>query len=124
MSHIPCVQGSADWFSERTGRVTASRLADALSFLKRGGESQARKDYKTEIVVECLTGLAQEHYVSPAMIWGTQNEPFARALYEVRNDVSVEQCGLFVHPTIRNFAASPDFLIGEDGLGEIKCPTS
>jgi putative phage-type endonuclease len=131
MSRIFCEQGTVDWFTARTARVTASQVADAMSYLKRGAkngekgaESQARKDYKAQLVVETLTGISQENYVSPAMIWGTEQEPYARALYEVEKGVSVEQVGFFVHPEIDRFGASPDGLVGDDGLLEVKCPNS
>lgn len=131
MSRIFCEQGTVDWFTARTARVTASRVAAAMSYLKRaskngekGTESQARKDYKAQLVVETLTGISQENYVSPEMIWGIEQEPFARALYEVEKGVSVEQVGFFVHPEIDRFGASPDGLVEGDGLVEIKCPNS
>lgn len=118
------VQGSPDWLAMRVGRVTGSRVSDVLSYLKKGGESQARKDYKAEIVCEILTGLAAEHYVSPAMEWGTANEEFARAAYEIERDATVNTIGFAVHPHIDRFGASPDGLVGDRGLIEIKCPNT
>ncbi len=124
MPIINCEQGSLAWFMERCGRVTGSRVADAMSFLKKGGESQARRAYKAEIVCELLTGKAVEHFVTKEMEFGILNEPFARAAYELQNDVSVEDVGFAIHPSLERFGASPDGLVGEDGLIEIKCPST
>ncbi|HEV2521063.1 MAG TPA: YqaJ viral recombinase family protein [Candidatus Acidoferrales bacterium] len=119
---IDCVQGSAEWFDARLGRVTASRVRDALSMLKRGGSSEARERYKIDLLTEMLTGKPVEHYVSPAMDFGTEYEPVARSTYEMRTEVEVELIGFVVHPSIIRAGASPDGLVGEDGLVEIKVP--
>jgi YqaJ-like viral recombinase domain len=124
---ISCSQGSQEWFEARAGRVTASNVADVLAFLKRGdkkgGETAARASYKAQIVAETLSGSAiLDGYLSSFMQHGTEMEPFARAAYEVRNNVSVDTVGFIVHPTIDRFGASPDGLIGKDGGIEIKAP--
>ncbi len=121
---VDCKQGSLAWFTERCGRVTGSRVCDAMSFLKKGGESLARRAYKAEIVCELLTGKAVEHFVTKEMEFGILNEPFARAAYELQNDVSVEDIGFAIHPSLERFGASPDGLVGDDGLIEIKCPST
>src|SRR5450759_734134 len=97
---VECVQGTAEWLHARVGKVTGSRMADVMSFLKKGGESQRRKDYKAEIICELLTGRAQEHYVTPAMEWGLEQEVFARAEYELATDSSIDMVGFAVHPVI------------------------
>lgn len=128
MSVVPdfvnCVQGSAEWFEARLGCVTASRVADALATLKNGASSQKREAYKMEILTEALTGAVVEHYVSPAMDFGIQNEGVARAAYEMQTGVEVELIGFAYHPTIKRAGASPDGLVGEDGLVEIKVPNT
>lgn len=114
-------QGSAEWLASRAGKVTASRISDVLAKIK-SGEATARRDYKAQIVAEILTGKPQEEgFVNDAMRWGTENEPFARAAYEVARGVLVDQVGLVLHPEIDRAAASPDGLANE-GLVEIKCP--
>lgn len=117
------LQGSPQWLAMRCGIPTASRLRDILP-LKRGGESQARRDYKAEIVCEILTNKTAEHFVSPAMQWGLDNEMLAREAYANAMDVEVGQIGFALHDTITKFGASPDGVIGDDGLLEIKCPTT
>jgi hypothetical protein len=58
------------------------------------------------------------------MEWGVENEPFARAAYEVKTGNTVDQVGAIDHPKIAMSAASPDGLIGDDGCLEIKCPNT
>lgn len=117
-------QGSAEWLQMRTGCVTGSRMADVMAKLKRkDGEAQCRQDYKAEIVCEILTGRATEHFVSSAMEWGAENEIFARNAYEVAV-ADIETVGFALHSTIQRFGASPDGLVGTDGLVEFKCPNT
>ena len=114
-------QGSAEWLASRSGKVTASRIADVMAKIKTG-ESAARRDYKAQIVAEILTGKPQDDgFINGAMQWGPDQEPFARSAYEVAKDLMVAQVGLVLHPAIDRAAASPDGLAG-DGLLEIKCP--
>jgi putative phage-type endonuclease len=114
-------QGSAEWLASRAGKVTASRISDVLAKIK-SGEAAARRDYRAQLVAEILTGKPQEDgFVNDAMKWGTENEPFARAAYEVDRGILVDQVGLVLHPEIDRAAASPDGL-ADIGLVEIKCP--
>jgi putative phage-type endonuclease len=115
-------QGSVEWHLQRLGKVTASRVADVLSKGK-SGESASRKNYRTELVVQRLTGVPGESFTNAAMEWGTTTEPLARVAYEAEMGVFVNQVAFVEHPTIANFGCSPDGLIG-DGLIEIKCPNS
>jgi putative phage-type endonuclease len=117
-------QGTREWFEARAGKVTASRIADVMNFLKRSGEEGAdRRAYKAQIIVETITGEpTMEGYLSPYMQWGTEHEDAARSAYELRGGALVDQVGLVDHPTIPRAAASPDGYVGDDGLLEIKCP--
>lgn len=117
-------QGTAEWLQTRIGIVTGSRVADVMAKLvRKDGEPQCRKDYRAELVSEILTGRAAEHYVSPAMQWGVDTEVFARNAYEIEV-AEVEAVGFALHPSISRFGASPDGLVGTDGLVEFKCPTT
>ena len=121
MKIIDFPQGSAEWLASRAGRVTASCISDVMAKGK-SGEAAVRADYKAQIVAEILTGKPQgSTFTNDAMQWGTEQEPFARAAYEVTKGAMVDQCGLVLHPTIERAAASPDGLVN-DGLLEIKCP--
>ena len=116
-------QRTAEWFQARLGKVTASRVADVIAKTKTG-YSASRDNYMAQLVVERLTNTQAESFTNAAMQWGTDQEPFARAAYEVAQNVMVEETGLVDHPTIPMAGASPDGLIGEDGLVEIKCPNT
>ena len=121
--HIAVVQGSPEWLGERHGRITGSKMADVVAFLKGGkGETEARYNYKIALIAERLTGRSTDTYVSPEMQWGTDNEPLARGAYEVETGRSVEQVGFYVHPDMDYAGGSPDGIVGKDGMIEIKCP--
>jgi putative phage-type endonuclease len=122
MREIVCDQGSAQWLEIRRGKITASRIADVMDFLKKGGEGASRRNYRTELLAERLSGRSEEHYVSPEMEWGSEFEPHARAAYEIANDVMVDQVGFILHPTFDYAGSSPDGLVGTDGYVEFKCP--
>lgn len=114
-------QRSAGWFAQRLGKLTASRIADALAKTK-GGWGASRANLMAQLVAERLTGERQESYTSPAMVWGTEVEPHARAAYEFYADATVVEIGFVDHPVIEMSGASPDGLVGDDGLVEIKAP--
>lgn len=116
-------QGTAAWHELRLGRVTASRISDVMAKGKNG-EAVARAKYMGELIAERLTREPTQHVNTPAMQWGTDTEPMARAAYEFLRDVDVEQVGFVVHPDIIDSGASPDGFVGEDGLIEIKCPNT
>jgi len=128
-NYLDCAQGTKEWFSVRLGCVTSSRIADAISFLTRksknggpGDETKARLNLKWELAAEILSGDNAEHYVSKWMDEGRAKEPHARAAYEVNKGVFCQQVGFAFHPTIKLAGASPDALVGNDGLAEFKCP--
>jgi len=123
LNFIDCEQGSETWAAERCGKVTASRCADVLAKIKKGEASDRRK-YREEILAEILTGQPASHYVSPEMQWGREQEPFARAAYEIQCNATVETYGFVLHPSLPRFGASPDGLVGNDGMIQIKCPNT
>lgn len=116
-------QGTEGWFADRLGKVTASRLADVLAKTKTG-YSASRNNYMTQLVLETITQTRAESYTNLAMAWGTEQEPFARAAYEAKTGQMVEEVGFLPHPTISLAGASPDGLVGDDGMVEIKCPST
>lgn len=115
------VQGTDAWFAQRLGKVTCSRLADMTATTK-SGYSTSRANYMAQLVCERLTGRRDESYTNSAMEWGTQTEPAARMAYEVQSGETVLEAGFILHPTIHGFGGSPDGLIGDEGMVEIKCP--
>jgi putative phage-type endonuclease len=118
------VQGSPEWITARLGSLGASQVHEAVTKLKSGGYVAMRADVCATLLLERLTGTSVDKRITDAMAWGTQYEPEARAAYEFWSDVTVEPVGLIPHPTIKNTHASPDGLVGEDGLLECKCPNS
>lgn len=112
-------QRTDDWFAARLGSATASRMNDALA----GPDTAARRNYLIQLVTERLTGQQQESFSSAAMQRGTDLEPVARMAYEAKHGF-VDKAGFYTHPDIKWFGASPDGLVGDDGLVEIKCPNS
>jgi putative phage-type endonuclease len=115
------IQGSEEWKLARCGKVGASRVADIMAKTKTGWGA-SRDNYLHELLLERLNGVPTEGYKSAAMIRGTETEPEARRYYEVIYDVDVAQVGFIGHPKIRMAGASPDGLVGKDGVLEIKCP--
>lgn len=116
------VQGSPEWFATRCGKVTASRIADVLAKGRGGEESASRRNYKAELVCERLTGKKTEGFTTKAMADGVDREPLARALYEAKYAVFVDEIAFVPHPTIPMSGASPDGLVSEEGAIEIKSP--
>lgn len=114
-------QRTDDWYQARLGKVTASRVADVVAKTK-SGYSTSRANYMAELVAERLTGKKGDSYQNAAMQWGTEQEPNARAAYESMQGVLVNETGFVLHPRIPQSGASPDGLVGDDGLVEIKCP--
>lgn len=115
-------QGTAEWLTMRCGACTASRLNDALAKLKDlTKESADRANYRKELAIERLTGNAYPHFVTEAMQHGIDNEPIARAEYEILTGQEVTPIGLAMHDEIKYFSASTDGLVGKDGMLEIKC---
>lgn len=117
-------QQTPEWLEMRHGAVTASRVADVMAKLKNGGEAAVRASYKAELLCERLTHLTYEHYVSPSMQWGIDNEPLAKASYEIATGFAISSGGLAMHPKIKWLMASPDGLVHDDGLVECKCPNT
>lgn len=114
-------QRTEAWFAARAGKVTASRIADLLARTKTGWGA-SRKNYAAQLVAERLTGTVEQSYCNAAMQWGTDTEPHAREAYCQHMLCSVEETGFVDHPKIAMAGASPDGLVGGDGLIEIKCP--
>jgi len=116
-------QRSDDWFAVRCGKATASKIADIIAKTK-SGPAASRVNYMAQLVSERLTGVAERGFSNAAMQWGCDFEADARAAYSFREDADVIQVAFVDHPTIAMSGASPDGLVDEDGLVEIKCPNT
>jgi putative phage-type endonuclease len=108
------------WIKKRSGKITASRIGDIARRTKSGQPYATWKNYVHEVLTERLTERAMDHYVSPAMEWGMQQEEAAVAYYEFEQGVECAYSDFVDHPTIEGSGASPDRLVGDDGLLEVK----
>jgi len=120
-------QRTDEWFQQRLGKVTASRISDVIAKTKTG-VSTSRQNYLVQLVSERLTGKKGDSFVNQAMLDGIERESAARELYMQSKGVSVTEVGFFDHPVIKNSGASPDGAVNAEeegkyaGLIEIKCP--
>lgn len=114
------LQSSDEWLADRIGKITASRIKGISAKPQKG---KALNKTMTDLLLERLTGIADEFYINDAMQWGIDNEPNAISSYENKTGRFVVGCGLIDHSSIAMSGASPDGLIGDDGLLEVKCPT-
>lgn len=118
------IQGTDIWLADRCGKITSSRLWDLMDKTRAGKPTAKRKNYIAEKTLERITGVPVEHYRSTAMRWGTEQEADARTVFEMETGRAVREVGFIDHPTLPMCGASPDGLIGEDTIIEIKCPLS
>lgn len=114
-------QRTEQWFAEKLGRLSGSRIGEIIPG-KRGGYLASREALLWELLAERITGQRADKYTTPAMQWGIDMEPVARAKYSEMTANSVEEVGFIHHRTIANFGASPDGLVSTDGVLEVKCP--
>ncbi len=121
------LQQTDDWFANRLGKVTASKVKDVMAKGRGGAPSATRQNYMMQLLCERLTGKRDEGYTNASMQRGNDLEPIARVAYEMYEDCEVVEVGLVLHPSIDGFGASPDGVIllenGRRGL-EIKCPNT
>lgn len=113
----------AGWLSARCGKLTASRMRDAMDMLKSGEPSAKCKQLLFDLLAERMTGDSVSHVVTEAMEHGAEYEDEAADWFVETTGRDLRRSRLYDHPTIENFAATPDRELA-DGLVEIKCPTT
>jgi len=116
-------QRSDDWFANRCGKVTASAIYKVMAKTKTGPGAD-RANYMADLITERLTGACAGGFTNAAMQWGVDKEPEARAAYATLVGEAPVEIGFVQHPEIEMSGASPDGLVGFDGLIEIKCPNT
>lgn len=116
-------QRTDEWFAARCGKVTASALYKVMARTKSGWGAD-RTNYHAQLVTERLTGRPADSFSNSAMQWGTDTEPPARAAYAFHVDEAPIEVGFMDHPRIEWSGASPDGLVGLNGMIEIKCPNT
>jgi putative phage-type endonuclease len=116
---VDCEQLSDEWFAARCGVPSASRFNKIVT--TNGDRSKQATAYMYQLAGERIIGKAEETYMSASMQRGIEMEPKARQLYEMINDVDVQEVGLCYNDEHKQCSCSPDGLIDPKGL-EIKCP--
>jgi putative phage-type endonuclease len=125
MRIIECEQGTPEWHAARCGRVTSSGIADLMRKVANGKPSKMRQTYLGKLVAERLSGQKAETFQSKAMEWGKETEDEAAQTYAFMHGINdMRKIGFAVHDRFEMWGCSPDRLIGDDGLIEIKCPQS
>lgn len=117
------VQETAEWMAKRAGKFTASRASDLMA-KTRTGPAASRAALLTLLAVERLTGECVPTYSNGAMQRGVELEAEARDAYAFARMAVVDQAGFITYPDLPNTGCSPDGLIDDDGLLEIKCPAN
>ena len=112
-------QCSEEWLTARRGKITGSRFKDARDKLKGGQPSKACLGYAMDVARERIGGSAPPKFQNAAMRTGTEQEPFARAMYEARTGHMVDEAGFYLSDDAV-FGLSPDGLVNDDGVIEIK----
>lgn len=116
-------QGSEEWLQARAGIVTASTVGQLITTktLKTAQNDTAR-GLVSILTAERITGHVEETYPNRDMQRGTLSEPYAREIYE-QHHAPVTEVGFMVRDDWGfKIGFSPDGLVGEDGLIEIKSP--
>lgn len=118
------IQGTKEWYAARCGKITASCFGKLAGKGRSGGFTQTAITYMTQVVAERITGQPQDEIQSKYLDHGFEHEPTARQLYQwyLSDRQELKQVGFIDHPTIPFCGGSPDCLVGDEGLLEIKCP--
>ena len=115
-------QRSEAWYAVKCGLVTSTRFKNLCS--KETTDSY--KDLVTNIACEIITGKMEENYSNAIMEYGIETEPKARQEYEDIVDCEVKLAGFITpdegHEYFDWIGDSPDGLLPEDGILEVKCP--
>jgi putative phage-type endonuclease len=117
-------QESEQWLLDRAGKFTASRADKLMAKLRDGRPAASRGELLATLAVERLTGQCVSTYQNAAMARGQELEGEARDAYSFHAGVAVEEVGFVPSDELPNTGCSPDGLIGDDGMLEIKCPAN
>ena len=114
-------QRTDEWHEARLGRITASRIYDVIARTAKGGYTSKRDDYMYQLAAERMTGLPTRIYANEAMQWGTAVEPEAIEFYSEYYGYKVEFAPFIIHRNMAFAGASPDGIVNNEWLVEIKC---
>lgn len=111
------------WLAARAGKLTASRMADAMAYNKDASPKAVRTTLLRELLAERVTGYSVPHVVTEPMLWGQEHEDEAVDYFVARSNRTPRPSKFYEHATILHFGATPDREL-DDGLLEVKCPTT
>lgn len=117
------LQRDPDWFAMRAGKITGSRFGDLMAMTK-SGPSTSRRNLIATLAIERITGACVDTFQNDAMRRGIELEAQARAAYEAHTGEIVDEAAFIQHPTLSYIGVSPDGLLGDDGMVELKCPAA
>jgi len=117
-------QRSPEWYQARVGKITASRFKDVMDRTQKGLPGARRTAYMRSLLAERMTGAMVDNYANDAMKHGIETEPLAIEAYESTTAQFAEEAGFYLHPRFEFVGASPDRLVGDDTLVEVKCPST
>lgn len=123
MIHHQHEQGSEEWLAVRRGLITGSMFKVARDRLKNGNPSKVCEQYAMDLAIERCGGTTPDKFQSFHMRQGTEQEPLARAAYEAATGNLVQEVGFFADEA-GAFGCSPDGLIDDEGVLEIKTAVS
>ena len=115
-------QRTDEWHEARLGRITASRIYDVVAKTAKGAYTSKRDDYAFQLAAERLTGLPTRTFTNEAMLHGVETEPLALEFYSEYYGYTVTQAPFIIHRQIAFAGASPDGIVNDSWLVEIKAP--
>ncbi|MEQ1560384.1 MAG: lambda exonuclease family protein [Methyloglobulus sp.] len=116
---LPYTDDKDEFFARRHGKITASRISDVIA----GGAGKTKNKYLYQLAIERLTGKPiRGGFVSRATEHGNSYEDEALELYSLLNCVDVEKIGFVTHPSLPGSGCSPDCLVGDVGMAQVKAP--
>lgn len=123
-------QGSPEWHDQRRGMLTASVVGQLITAKTlKVAENDTSRGVTAQLVAERITGWTDPTFTSEDMWRGIETEPIARDWYS-QHHAPVTEVGFMVRtfegiteePTVFQIGYSPDGLVGDDGLLEVKAP--
>ena len=123
MIHYDFEQGTPEWLESRKGCITGSKFRDARDRLKNGNPSSKAILYAKDVARERCGGTAEKVFQNAAMKFGSEQEKFAIQAYETKTGNLAEPVGFFKTED-GMFGLSPDSLINDDGVLEVKTMVS
>lgn len=118
--HSEIYQGSDEWKALRCGLLTASEMKLIITPMLKVADNDKSRSHLYELLAQRITGYVEPHYVGDDMLRGKEDEIDARALYS-KNIAAVQEIGFITNDEFGfTIGYSPDGLIGNDGLLEVK----